>query len=88
VAVSLARDRPCAIGVGPERRACAPATLAIAEKLDPGAVNQQVQGAISTPIRDLDGQRLLPSAQGGVVGHRPTQARHLQQARYHPGRFS
>ena len=61
--------------------------FAITEELDAGAVHQQIQGAISAPIRDLDGQRFLPSAQGGVVGHRPIQVRHLEQAGHHPGRL-
>ncbi len=61
--------------------------FAVAEELDPGAVNQQVQRAIDAPIRDLDSQRFLPSAQGGVVGHRPVEVRHLEQAGYHPGRL-
>ncbi len=59
--------------------------FAIAEELDPGAVHQQVQGAISAPIRDLDGQRLLASAQGGVARHGPIQVGHLQQTDHHPG---
>ena len=61
--------------------------LSIAEKLDAGAVNQQVQGAIGAPIRDLNGERLLPTAQGRIVWHRPVQARQLQQAGNHPGRL-
>lgn len=39
-----------------------------AEKLDAGAVYQQVQVDIGEPIRDLDEQRPPPSAQDGVVG--------------------
>jgi hypothetical protein len=60
----------------------------IAEELEPHAVQQQVQGAICTPMQDLDDQRLLPSAQGGVVWHRPVQVRHLQQTGHHPDRLS
>ena len=41
----------------------------IPEELYAGAVHLHVLGAIGAPIRDLDGQRLLPPAQGGVVGH-------------------
>ena len=37
----------------------------IAQELDASAVNQQVQWAVGAPIRDLDGQCLLPTAQGG-----------------------
>lgn len=62
--------------------------LAIAEELDPGAVHQQVHGAIGAPVGDLDGQCLLTPAQGGVVGHRPVQASHFQQAGNHPSRLS
>jgi hypothetical protein len=32
--------------------------FAITEKLDAGAVHEQVQGAIGAPLGDLDGQRL------------------------------
>ena len=59
--------------------------FAIAEELDAGAVHQQIQGAISAPIRDQVGQRILPVAQCGVVGH---QARHLKQAGHHAGRLT
>ena len=45
--------------------------FAITEKLDTGAVDEQVHGAIGMAKRDMDGQRLLSSAQSGVVGHRP-----------------
>jgi hypothetical protein len=55
----------------------------ITKELYPGAVHQQVQGAIGAAIRDLDGQRLLPSAQGGIVGHGLAQVSHLQQAGHH-----
>lgn len=48
--------------------------FAITEKLDACAVHEQVQGAIGAPIGDLDGEGLLPSAQGGVVGHGPVQS--------------
>ena len=61
--------------------------FAVAEELDAGAVHQQVQRPFGAAIRDLDGQRFLPSAQGGVVGNRPIQVRHLEQAGHHPGRL-
>ena len=61
--------------------------FAIAEELDPGAVHQQVQGAIGAAVGDLDGQCLLTPAQGGVVGHRPVQVRHFEKAGHHPGRL-
>lgn len=35
--------------------------LTIAEKLGANTVNQQVQGAVGAPIRELDGERLLPT---------------------------
>ena len=58
--------------------------LAIAQKLDPGAVHEQVERAIGTAIRDMDGECLLPSAQGRIIRHGPVQVRHLQQAGHHP----
>ena len=61
--------------------------FAIAEELDAGAVHAQVQRAIGATIRDLDGERLLPSAQGRVVRHGPIQVCQLQQAGHHPGRL-
>ena len=61
--------------------------LAITEELDAGAVDEQVQGAIGAPIGDLDGQGLLPPAQGRIVWHGPVQASHLQQAGHHPCRL-
>ena len=59
----------------------------VAEELDASAVNQQVQRPIGAPIRDLDGERLLPPTQGRVIRHGPVQVRHLQQAGDHPGRL-
>jgi hypothetical protein len=61
--------------------------FAITEELDAGAVHQQIQGAIGAPIRDLDRQRLLVSAERGVIRHRPVKADHLEQAGHHPGRL-
>ncbi len=61
--------------------------LAIAEELDTGAVNQQVQRAIGAAVRDLDGQCLLPPAQCRVIWHGPVQVSHLQQAGHHPCRL-
>lgn len=58
--------------------------FAITGELDPGAVRKQLQVAIGAPMRDLDGQRLLPSAQGSAIGLRPVQACHLEQASHHP----
>ena len=45
----------------------------VAEELDPGAVNEQVQGAIGAPIRDLDCQCLLPPTQRRVIRNGPIQ---------------
>jgi hypothetical protein len=59
--------------------------FAIAEELDPGAVDQQVQRAVRTAIRDLDGQGLLPAAKRGKVRHGPVQAGQSQQAGHHSG---
>lgn len=72
------------------RRPCAPCLLAglpfaVAEELDAGAVDQKVQGARGATVRDLDGQGLLPSAEGRVIGRGPVQLRHPKQAGYHPG---
>ena len=61
--------------------------LAIAEELDPGTVNEQVQGTFGAAIRGLDGKRLLPAAQRRVIRNGPVQVRHLQQAGHHPGRL-
>jgi len=59
----------------------------VTEELDPGAVYEQVERPIGAPIRDLDGQRLLPSAKRRVVRHLPIQTRHLEQAGHHPSRL-
>ena len=61
--------------------------FSVTEELDPGAVHEQIERPIGAPIRNLDGQRLFPSAQRRVVRHRPFQTRHLEQAGYHPGRL-
>ena len=60
---------------------------AVAKELDAGAVHQQVQRPIGTPIGNLDGQRLLPPTQGRIIWHSPIQVRHLEQAVHHPGRL-
>lgn len=57
--------------------------FAIVEELDACAVHQQVQQPFGAPIRNLDRQCLL--TQGGLVGHRPVQVRHLERASHHPG---
>lgn len=59
--------------------------FAVAEELDPGAVDQQVQRAICAAIGNLDGQGLLPPAEGGKVRHGPVQASQPEQAGHHPG---
>lgn len=57
--------------------------FAIAKELDPGAVHQQVEGAVHSSIGDLDGQRLLAAAKGRVVRHGPIQPRKLQERLHH-----
>jgi len=59
--------------------------FAVAEELDPGAVDQQVQRAICAAIGDLHREGLLPAAEGGDVRHRPVQPRQPKQAGHHPG---
>ena len=56
----------------------------VAEELDPGPVDEQVQGAVRAAIRDLNSQGLLPTAQGRIVRHGPVQLRYPQQAGHHP----
>ena len=46
---------------------------------DPGAVDQEVQRASGAPIRDLDGQRLPPSAPRRINWHPPVQNGELQR---------
>ena len=62
--------------------------FAIAQKLDPGAVHQQVQRPINAPVGYRDGQDFSPATQGREVGHCPVEARHLQQAGHHPCHLS
>jgi len=50
-------------------------------------VHQQVQRTIGTAIGDMDNKGLLPTAQGGVVGHGPVKVRHPQQAGHHSSRL-
>ena len=57
----------------------------VAEKLDDGAVDQEVWRPIGAPIRVPDSQGLLPPTQGRMIWHGPVQVRHLQQAGHHPG---
>ena len=75
-------DEPCAIAACARGRACENA-FAIAEKLDPRTINQQVQGAVSPAIGDPDGQRPLPAAQGGVIRHGLVRPRKLQKRPHH-----
>lgn len=51
---------------------------------DAHAVNQQVQGAVGAPIRDLDGACLLPPTQGRIIRHGPVQIRQRRQNGHHP----
>ena len=57
--------------------------IAVADKLDPGAVNEQVQRGIGAPIGDLDGQCLLLPAQRRVIRHSPVQFGQPPQAGHH-----
>ena len=57
--------------------------FAVAQKPDAGALGWD----LFREMRDLDGQRLLPPTQGGVIRRRPVQTGHLQQAGHHPGRL-
>lgn len=45
--------------------------LAISEELNAGAVHEQVQRPIGTPVGDLNGQCLLTSTQRRIVRHGP-----------------
>lgn len=67
-------------------RACA-LPLAVRAHLHPGAVAQQVQVAVRAAAGNLDRGGPLPTAQGGIVRHRPVQASQLLQARYHVDRL-
>lgn len=61
--------------------------LAFALNLDPGAVDQKVQRAVRTAIRNVHLQGLLAKRQRAEVGHGPVQADHAQQALDEPGRL-
>ena len=63
-------DGPCAICVGPGRHT-ARLRFAITEEREACAVLDQIQMTIKALTRDRDSEGLLPSAQGGVVGHDP-----------------
>jgi regulator of sirC expression with transglutaminase-like and TPR domain len=52
-------------------------SLAITQKLDPGAIYQQVQRLIHPAIEDLDIQGSLSPAQRAEIRHRPVEARHF-----------
>lgn len=61
--------------------------LPFALDLDPGAVDQQVQGAVRAAVGDVHLQGLLAPRQGAEVGHCPVQAYQPQQALDEPGRL-
>ena len=61
--------------------------FAIAEKLGPCAVDQQVQGSWATAIRVLDRDPPLSAAQVREVWHRPVEVSQLQDAGNHPCRL-
>ena len=60
--------------------------LAFALDLDTCAVDQQVQRPLRAPIRDVDGQGFLPSAQGAEIRQLPVQTDEPQQAFHEPRR--
>ena len=62
--------------------------FAIAKELDPGAIHQQVEGAIHPAIRDLDCQALLAAAEGHVVRHGPVLTRKLQKRPHRADRLA
>jgi hypothetical protein len=62
--------------------------LAFPLDLDPGAVDQEVQRATRSSIRDVDLQRPLAPAQRAEIGHRPVQPGERQQARHQPRRLA
>lgn len=51
-----------------------------AQKLDAGAVDQQIQRRAAGPVRQLHLESLLATADGAEVWHRPVQTRQAQQA--------
>ena len=65
-----------------------PLAFALALALDPRAVNQQMQRAFWSAIRDLHGEGLLAAAEGAEIRHLPVQADALQQALHEPGRLA
>lgn len=72
--------------LAPARRAMlAGVPFAIAKELDPGTVHQQVQWAICAAKGDLDGQRLLTTADRTVVRHGPVQPCEFQKRPHHAG---
>ena len=62
--------------------------LAIAAKLDAGAVNEQVERVAGFPIRNLHRDPRLASAQRREVRHRPIEPRHPDQALDQPDRLA
>ena len=52
--------------------------------LDAGAVDQEMQPAGGSAIRDVDLQGLLTAAEGAEVWHRPVEVDQMQQALYKP----
>ena len=54
--------------------------FSITAKADPSAVDQEIQWLAGAPIRDLHLDPSLTSAQHRIVGHRPVEPRHLDQA--------
>ena len=61
--------------------------LAFALDLDARAIDQQVQGALRAPIRDVHCECLLVAGQDAEVGHRPIEVNKLQKALDEAGRL-
>jgi len=72
------------IGVGPDPM-LARLPCSVAEGPDSGAVDEQVQRPVGAAMGNLDGQGLLPPAQGGKTRNRPVQPRKPEPTGYHPG---
>lgn len=57
----------------------APMPFAFSLDLDPGAVDQEMQGAVRTAIRNIDRQGFLPAAQCAEIRHRPRKSGQAQK---------
>ena len=57
--------------------------FSIAQELDPGAVDQELERLSRLPKRDLDGDLLLPPTERRIVGNRPIETCQFEHARDH-----